>query len=108
MYDAHKQPLTPEAADLLHLYERGRRLQDTINTAGWADVLDILEQMVTQAEYALMNYNGSDAPTLAALHRRARTYREVFDGLQQSIQAASQAVRDVPDLIAQGPPEDGL
>ena len=108
MYDAQKQPLTPEAAELLHLYERGRRLANTTNTAGWADVLDILEGMVQQAEYALMNYNGSDAPTLAALHRRARAYREVFDGLQQQIQAATNAARDIPNLVAQGSGESGM
>ena len=108
MYDAQKQPLTPEAAELLHLYERGRRLADTTNTPGWTDILDILERMVTQAEYTLMNYNGSDAPTLTALHRRARAYREVFDGLQQQVQAATNAARDIPNLVAQDAGESGL
>jgi hypothetical protein len=98
-------PTTLEQVQVKADYEKGLRLQDTLHSAGWPDVLDIMEKEVIQAEFALMNYNGTDDAALFSLHRRARTMREFFQQTQRKIIAAVDAIAEItnadtnPDLV---------
>jgi len=76
---------SPEQALIIKDIERGRRLREVIGQDGWKDVLDIMEEEVAQAEYHLMNYNGSDREIVLALQRRARDKREFFQKVQTRI-----------------------
>jgi hypothetical protein len=90
--------LSPEDMALLAEFEKGRRLQEVVNCVGWKDALDIAEAIVKQAEYHLMNYNGTDPAMLMALHRRARDMREFFEQLQVQIQSAIDSAKQVPQM----------
>lgn len=89
--------LTAEESAVIREFERGRRLREVTQLPGWQDVLDIMEERVVQAEYNLMNYNGVDKEELAALHRRARAYNELFLRTQQEIAAAIEVSRQIPE-----------
>jgi hypothetical protein len=103
-----KKMLSPEQAQILADFELGRRLADTTNSLGWKDVLDILEEDVMQAEHHLMNYNGTDREIIAALHRRARDKREMFQNMQIRINNAINTSLEVPATIASvGVPNSG-
>lgn len=88
-------PTTLEEVQVKADYEKGLRLQNTLHSAGWADVLDIMEKEVVQAEFALMNYNGTDTAALFSLHRRARTMREFFQQTQRKIVSAVDAIAEI-------------
>lgn len=80
-------PLTPQQEAYRELVEKALRLQDTRNSAGWPDVLDLLENRVGQSEFHLLNYNGSDEKIIVALRQRARAMRELFQSFQQDMAA---------------------
>lgn len=83
--------MADEPKEVAEVRARGARLQSTVNSSGWSDVLDILESLVAEAEFHLMNYNGSDAATVFALQKRARSMREMFERAQHQIQATIEA-----------------
>jgi len=79
-------PLTPQQEVYRELVEKALRLQDTRNSAGWPDVIDLLENRVGQSEFHLLNYNGSDEKIIVALRQRARAMRELFQNFQQDME----------------------
>jgi len=78
--------LTPQQEAYRELVEKALRLQDARSSAGWPDVLDSLENRVAQAEFHLLNYNGSDEKIIVALRQRARAMRELFQNFQKDIE----------------------
>lgn len=96
---AEPTAVTPEQLEILEAYEKGLRLQDTIQSAGWKDALDLMEAEVALAEFHLMNYNGVDNAELMALHRRARAMREFFQQTQVKIQTAVDQVEEIKRAV---------
>jgi hypothetical protein len=70
---------SPEEHRYYKEFERGLRLAEVTRAHGWQDVLDIMEQRVAQAEFALMNYSGGDAAVCSGLQRNARAMRQFFE-----------------------------
>jgi len=91
-----RKPQTPEEVELLKLYERGRLLSTVTSDPGWKEVLRTLDRLVDEADYHLFNYSGSDKDAIAALHRRARSYREFRQLFLSTIQQAVEASRGLP------------
>lgn len=98
--------LSSEEHEILRQFEEGRLLQDALNSPGWQLVLDVMEKVVQQSEFQLMNYNGTDKEALVALHRRARDHREFFDLVQQTIALKINNARQTPQRINQRSPEE--
>jgi hypothetical protein len=94
-----ERQLSPEELDILQTFEKGRRLREVTFLSGWQDVLDILEQQVIEAEFALINYAGSDKDAIALLQRAARAKRQMFEKTQTKIAAAISAANEIPEFL---------
>lgn len=91
--------LTAAEREILDTFERGRRIQETLNSSGWRDILEMLESRVKSAEKDLLNKRLIDDAEIIALHRRATTMRELFDNVLNDAKGAVEAARQVPQLI---------
>lgn len=61
-------------------------LEQLTASRGWQVALDLMEKRMDGAEYAMLASKSSDLMEMLGLQRRARAYREMFDGIQQDIQ----------------------
>lgn len=92
--------LTEQEQQILRDFERGRLLADVIRSAGWEVLLDLMEKRVQQAEFQLINYNGSDKDLLLVLQRKARDFRELFQCIQTDVLVAVEAAKETPTVIS--------
>lgn len=75
-------------AEIMHSFEKGRRLYQLVNQTGWPDLLDIVEAEVIKAEFRLINLGpGSPAEMLRDLHSHARAARTIFERMQLRVNA---------------------
>lgn len=98
--------LTEQEQQILHDFERGRLLADVLRSAGWNTLLDLMEKRVQQAEFQLINYNGSDKDLLLLLQRKARDFREFFQCTQTDALAAVEAAKETPMVISGQVPKE--
>ena len=80
--------------ETLELIARGQRLHALASAPGWQDMLDIMDTLVAEAEFHLMNYNGSDKDIIFALQKRSRAMREFLERVQQQVLAAIEAAKE--------------
>ena len=108
MIQGKKKPaLTPEQESKLRVFERGHRLAQLVNSPGWQDVLDILENFSANSEFQLTSFNpinaeGDVKDQVFWLHARARAMREAFDLLQKQIEIHIESAK----TVAQQPAEE--
>lgn len=69
-------------------------LEQLIASRGWQVALDFMEKRMDGAEYAMLASKSSDLMELLGLQRRARAYREMFDGIQQDIQRTMREAKE--------------
>jgi hypothetical protein len=95
-WSPHQAPASagpsPEAAE--ELRAAARELVELVSRPGWQRVLDLWEKRLTAAEFDLLSSKSSDGVELIGLQRRARAYRELFDGVQLDIAEAIEAGRE--------------
>lgn len=84
-----------EQLDIFKTFERGRRLFQLRNTAGYSDLLDMIEAEVVTSEFRLMNTPaGSSNDLLRDLHAHARASRTIFERLQIRLNAEIEQGKD--------------
>jgi hypothetical protein len=84
------KPFSDEELEIKKQFDLGLRLRETTNSAGWQDILDIMERKCLAVENELIHYDGVEDKNILALQRRAHAFRTFFTFVQ----------RQVNDLIA--------
>ncbi len=88
------------------LAEYGRALTETIKSEGWPLILNIMENMVIQAEADLIEYRGSEVNSLLSLQKRALAYRTLYQNLQVKVKAEIEHAAQEPPQATEAPLAD--
>ena len=88
------------------LAEYGRALNETIQTEGWPIILNIMEEMVIQAEADLIQYPGSEVNSLLSLQKRAHAYRALYQNLQDRVEREIEHAAQEPPQATEAPMAD--
>ena len=84
-----------EQLEIFKTLERGRRLFQLRNSAGYGDLLDMLEAEVVKFEFRLMNTPaGSSTELVRDLLAHARAARTIFEQLQLRLNAEIEHGKD--------------
>ena len=91
--------LTGRELEILHGYELGRRLKETRDSAGWADITAYLDQMVSNTKEQVFAAEYADPTVSQAFQRRARAFQEFRDTLLGTVNKAIEQSLQVPQLL---------
>ncbi len=95
--------LSPNQVAALAQFEKAHRINQTVNTPGYKDILDLLEARVAQAEADLMNAKYADERIVLCLQKRSQAMRDLFHGWQLDIAAEIASIDQLRNQIASTP-----